>query len=68
VGAFPEFDSGKLKQLLDRLVIEEREAASGKSEASQKRRRILHGKIDIVRAELISRRRQSDGGDERGSV
>lgn len=61
--AFPEFDSGKLKELLDRLVTEEREVASGRSEASRKQVRILHGKVDIIRAELARRRRQSKGGD-----
>lgn len=63
VGALQEFDSEKLKELLDRFVAEETEVASGKSEASQKQRRVLHGRIDIVRAELVRRKRQSKGGD-----
>ena len=43
----------ELKQLIDELKQEEREVSY--------RRRILHGKIDILRAELVARLKQSGG-------
>lgn len=39
----------ELKQLIDELTVEEQEVSY--------RRRILHGKIDILRAELVNRLR-----------
>jgi hypothetical protein len=43
----------ELKQLIKDLVDEENEVSY--------RRRILHGKIDILRAELVARLKQSGG-------
>jgi hypothetical protein len=43
----------ELKQLKDELEAEEREVSY--------RRRILHGKIDILRAELVARLQRSGG-------
>jgi hypothetical protein len=43
----------QLKKLKDELEAEEREVSY--------RRRILHGKIDILRAELVSRLQRSGG-------
>ena len=43
----------ELKKLKDELEAEEREVSY--------RRRILHGKIDILRAELVARLQQSGG-------
>ena len=46
---------GQLKALINELVAEEREVS--------RRRRILHGKIDILRAELVLRlQRQHEEG------
>ena len=46
----------ELKELIQQLTEEEQELSY--------RRRILHGKIDILRAELVNRlRRKHDGGD-----
>jgi hypothetical protein len=42
-----------LKQLIEELQKEEQEVSY--------RRRILHGKIDILRAELVARRQKSQG-------
>ena len=42
-----------LKALIDELQVREREVSY--------ERRILHGKIDILRAELVSRLQQSGG-------
>jgi hypothetical protein len=42
-----------LKQLIDELTREEQEVSY--------RRRILHGKIDILRAELVVRLQKSEG-------
>ncbi len=49
---------GDLRDLIDRLVAEENEVSY--------RRRLLHGKIDILKAELQSRL-QRQVGDESGS-
>ncbi|MHB8842989.1 MAG: RsiG family protein [Candidatus Aquicultor sp.] len=47
----------ELRQILDQLCDEE--------ERVSYRRRVLHGKIDILRAELVGRlkKRREDGGD-----
>ena len=42
-----------LKKLIDELTREEQEVSY--------RRRLLHGKIDILRAELVSRLRETEG-------
>ena len=56
---FPDLGSlsdQELKDLIQQLTDEEQEVSY--------RRRILHGKIDILRAELVNRlRRKHDGGD-----
>ena len=54
--ALPDLASlsdGDLKQLIDKLQQEENEVSY--------RRRILHGKIDILRAELVARLQKSGG-------
>ena len=43
----------ELKSLIDDLEVEEREVSY--------QRRLLHGKIDILRAELVARLQQSGG-------
>jgi hypothetical protein len=51
--AFPDLGSlsdPELKELIDRLTEEEEKVSY--------RRRILHGKIDILRAELVNRLRK----------
>ena len=53
---FPDVSSmsdGELKQLIDELADEEREMSY--------RRRLLHGKIDILRAELVARLQKTGG-------
>ena len=57
--AFPDIGSmsdQELKDLIDKLTAEEQEVSY--------RRRILHGQIDILRAELVSRVRENrpEGG------
>ena len=47
------FSDADLKQLIDDLEKEE-------DEVSQ-RRRVLHGKIDMLRAELVERLKKSEG-------
>jgi len=42
-----------LKKLIDDLTVEEQEVSY--------RRRLLHGKIDILRAELVARLQQTEG-------
>ena len=42
-----------LKKLIDELTLEENEVSY--------RRRILHGKIDILRAELVARLKATEG-------
>ena len=58
--AFPDLGSlsdSELKELIDRLTEEEEKVSY--------RRRILHGKIDILRAELVNRlRKKHEGGEE----
>jgi len=57
---FPDLGSlsdQELKELIDELTKQEMEISY--------RRRILHGKIDILRAELVNRlRKRHDGGQE----
>ena len=53
---FPDLDAlsdAELKQLIDDLQKEEQEVSY--------RRRLLHGKIDILRAELVARLQKSQG-------
>ena len=45
----------QLKELIERLRLEEDEVSY--------RRRILHGKIDILRAELVARLQRKDAGE-----
>ena len=58
--AFPDLGSlsdSELKELIDRLTEEEEKVSY--------RRRILHGKIDILRAELVNRlRKKHEGGED----
>jgi hypothetical protein len=56
VEPLPDFGSlsdDELKRLIDDLEAEERDVSY--------RRRILHGKIDIMRAELVARLKSSGG-------
>jgi len=46
-------DDEELKKLIDELQVREREVSY--------ERRILHGKIDILRAEMVTRLQQSGG-------
>ena len=46
----------ELKELIDGLTVEEQEVSY--------RRRILHGKIDILRAELVNRLRKKHEAGE----
>ena len=48
-----EISDTDLKQLIDNLTEEEQEISY--------RRRLLHGKIDILRAELVARLQRSEG-------
>ena len=48
-----EISDGDLKKLIDDLTEEEQEISY--------RRRLLHGKIDILRAELVARLQRSEG-------
>jgi hypothetical protein len=53
---FPDLASlsdAELKELIDKLTHEEAEVS--------KQRRLLHGKIDILRAELVARLQASEG-------
>jgi hypothetical protein len=54
--AFPDLGSlsdSELKELIERLTQEESEVS--------KQRRLLHGRIDILRAELVARLQKSEG-------
>jgi hypothetical protein len=56
VESFPDLDTlsdEDLKQQIEDLTREEQEVSY--------RRRILHGKIDILRAELVARLQKSEG-------
>jgi hypothetical protein len=59
---FPDLSSmteQELKTLIQKLTDEEREISY--------KRRLLHGKIDILRAELVTRlRARHEGGDAEG--
>jgi hypothetical protein len=48
-----EISDADLKQLIDDLTNEEQDISY--------RRRLLHGKIDILRAELVARLQRSEG-------
>jgi len=50
LGSLPDSD---LKRLIDELEVQEREVSY--------QRRLLHGKIDILRAELVARLQTSGG-------
>ena len=53
---FPDFatlSDDDLKQLIEDLMQEEKEVSM--------RRRLLHGKIDILRAELVARLKETGG-------
>jgi hypothetical protein len=50
---FASLSDDELKRLIEELETEEREISY--------RRRILHGKIDILRAELVTRLKESGG-------
>jgi hypothetical protein len=50
---FAELSDEALKELIDELESQEREISY--------QRRILHGKIDILRAELVARLQRSGG-------
>jgi predicted kinase len=68
VESFPDFDplrDDELKQMLDGLVAEERALPTELLRTSYERR-VLHGKIDIIGAELVRRRRRREDGDESG--
>ena len=62
--AFPDLGSlsdAELKELIDKLTEEEEKVSY--------RRRILHGKIDILRAELVNRlRKKHESGEDVLSV
>ncbi|HEV7771422.1 MAG TPA: hypothetical protein VGO66_12300 [Solirubrobacterales bacterium] len=56
---FPDLGSlsdAELKELIEKLTQEENEISY--------KRRVLHGKIDILRAELVNRLRQKREGGE----
>jgi hypothetical protein len=56
---FPDLGAlsdAELKELIDSLTVEEQEVSY--------RRRILHGKIDILRAELVNRLRKKHEAGE----
>ena len=55
---FPDLGSlsdKELKDMIDNLTAEENEISY--------KRRVLHGKIDILRAELVNRLRTKEGGE-----
>jgi RsiG-like len=52
----PSLSDSELKSLIEDLQREEQEVSY--------RRRLLHGKIDILRAELVSRLQQQEGAGE----
>ena len=62
-GTFPDIgamDDAELKEMIDELTREEQEVSY--------RRRMLHGKIDILRAELVARLQRSGGRTVLGQV
>jgi hypothetical protein len=52
----PSLSDAELKSLIEDLQREEQEVSY--------RRRLLHGKIDILRAELVSRLQKQEGAGE----
>ena len=56
----PTLSDEALKKLIGDLTAEEQEVSY--------RRRLLHGKIDILRAELVARRRKTQGKSVLDSV
>jgi hypothetical protein len=50
---FPTLSDADLKKLIDELEEQEREVSY--------QRRLLHGRLDILRAELVSRLKKSGG-------
>jgi hypothetical protein len=57
---FSTLDDDELRRLIDEHVREEEEISY--------RRRLLHGRIDILRAELVDRIKRRHGGDEHLAV
>ena len=57
---FTTIDDDELKALIERYVREEEEVSY--------RRRLLHGKIDILRAELVDRVKRRESGDDHVAV
>ena len=60
---FPDFKSlsdADLKQMIEQAVHEEEEISY--------RRRLLHGRIDILRAELVDRIKRKRGEEEEGTA
>ena len=59
-----------METLPDLLSLSDAELSSllarveGAEEAISRRRRVLHGRIDILRAELVDRIKRRHGGDE----
>jgi hypothetical protein len=53
---FATLDDAELRRLIDEHVHEEEEISY--------RRRLLHGRIDILRAELVDRIKRRHGSDE----
>jgi hypothetical protein len=53
---FKNMDDADLKRLIEDLVREEEEVSY--------RRRLLHGKIDILRAELVDRIKRRHAGEQ----
>jgi hypothetical protein len=53
---FASLSDAELRKLIDEHVREEEEISY--------RRRLLHGRIDILRAELVDRIKRRHGGDE----
>ena len=49
----PSLSDDELKQLVEKLEEEEREVSY--------RRRVLHGRIDMLRAELVARLQKTEG-------
>ena len=63
VDSFPDLgrmSDDELRDFLARLVAAERDHSTKQSSASYSDR-ILHGKIDVVRAQLARRRRRREG-------
>jgi hypothetical protein len=63
VEAFPEL-AGVSDEQLKALIEEKRQ----QEQAISFERRLLHGEIDLLRAELVARLRKRDGGDGPGHL